>query len=568
MNWLFLSALPPKRLAVLLVALLAVLFASATAFIVVVDRRHSLAALADAAQASSRLLEEHALRSFETVDVVLQNVKGRVEAKGVENFRSEADWQVVRDAAAQLPEFGVVFVYDRDGTTVQGSPRFPAPQTNVFDREYFQAARGGLKGMHVGHTIKGRTIPKLFFTLARRLERPDGEFMGVVHAGIQVDYFIRLCSLLDTASGASCGIVRRDGAVIVRYPASEQDVGASVVGTALYQSALATGNGSLSWVSPFDGVERHVAYRYLEPLGIYVAAALPVEAALADWRKRSALVAALSLGGLLLSAGLALLLLRALQRQDQAMAALDTARRESERANRAKSRFLAAVCHDLRQPVTALRLYLDLIGPDMEGRKGERYVGKAARALGSCEAMVGSLLEAARLEAGQVTATPVPFELGPLVANIASDAGVVAEAKGIALQVVPTRARVYTDPQLLERILRNLVSNALRYTDTGGVLIGTRRCGGFLRIEVWDSGCGMPPDALAHIWEEFYRASQEQGGLGLGLSIVRRLAVLMKCPLGVRSREGRGSVFSVTVPLAETALPAPTSVAELEPACS
>ena len=231
---------------------------------------------------------------------------------------------------------------------------------------------------------------------------------------------------------------------------------------------------------------------------------------------------------------------------------LTLARKEAEGANASKTRFLAAASHDLLQPLNAARLYLgSLMASDTECDLAAR----ADRSIQSADELLKGLLDISRLDHSQVEAVPVRLPLGPLMEDLVDEALPMAQAAGLSVRLAPTQLAVLADPDFLKSILRNLISNARRYTQSGGVLVGARRRGDAVRIEVHDTGPGIPADRLERIFEEFrrYEDSDNTGirGAGLGLSVVRRLAGLMGASIDVQSTPGRGSVFSVTVPMAE-----------------
>jgi signal transduction histidine kinase/CheY-like chemotaxis protein len=230
---------------------------------------------------------------------------------------------------------------------------------------------------------------------------------------------------------------------------------------------------------------------------------------------------------------------------------LAAARDAAVAANAAKSRFLAAASHDLRQPIHALRLFAEALG---SGDDPERMRELGLRIRDSSDSLIGmfdELLDLSRLESGSVEARFTDFPLGPLLDQLAAELAPEAAARGIALRVVRTSAVVRGDPLLLRRILQNLLVNALRYTERGRVLAGVRRRRGAVRVEVWDTGPGIPESRRGEIFREFTQLDQARRseGLGLGLAIVDRLARLLDYRIEVDSVPGKGSVFRVIVPL-------------------
>lgn len=241
---------------------------------------------------------------------------------------------------------------------------------------------------------------------------------------------------------------------------------------------------------------------------------------------------------------------------------LAAAKAEADRTNQAKTRFLAAVSHDLTQPLHAARLFTDALAQRDDAAAVAPQVARIADALGSAEDLLAGLLDISRLDAGGLQAQPIDLPLQPLLEGLAREAGVLAEAKGLALRLAPTRAWVRSDPQLLRRVLQNFLANAVRYTSAGGIVLGVRRrSSGALAIEVRDSGPGIEPAQQRLVFEEFRRLQRGGQGLGLGLAIADRLARLLEAPLELRSRPGSGSVFAIVVERAATRSPEPPTPA-------
>ncbi len=224
----------------------------------------------------------------------------------------------------------------------------------------------------------------------------------------------------------------------------------------------------------------------------------------------------------------------------------------AEEANVAKSRFLAAASHDLRQPLHALGLFVQSLHESGLAARERHIIGNIRRSVDAMEELFNALLDISRLDAGVVQPRIVTIPLASVFDSLRFEYAPVAREKKLALIVMKTAVHVRSDVSLLSRIIRNLLSNALSYTDRGGVVLGCRRNGDSVRIEVWDSGKGIPADRHEEIFREFSQLENPERdrrkGLGLGLAIVERLARLLGHSVELRSEVGRGSVFSITVP--------------------
>ncbi len=256
-----------------------------------------------------------------------------------------------------------------------------------------------------------------------------------------------------------------------------------------------------------------------------------------------------------MAAALLALQQEAARRQLDHQAALDRAQAAAEAADLAKTRFLAAASHDLRQPAHALGLYLATLRSGELAPPQAEVAARMAAALDALQSMFAALLDVSRIDAGSISPQWTLVPLAPLLQRLADEHAAAAEARGLrlALHVADASATSVTDPMLLERVLRNLLTNAVQHTERGGVLLACRRRGGGepgeaarWRVEVWDSGCGIAPADQERVFQEFQQlAPAAHGGLGLGLPIARRLAQLLQLRLVLHSRPGRGSVFFI-----------------------
>jgi signal transduction histidine kinase len=236
-------------------------------------------------------------------------------------------------------------------------------------------------------------------------------------------------------------------------------------------------------------------------------------------------------------------------------AAADAARQEAEVANRAKTQFFAAASHDLRQPLHAMGLFAEALRQRSHDEEVSHLVASINGSVDALEGLFSELLDITKIDTGGVDVTPEHFNVGEIFRKLRLHFEPVAFEKGLALRFRGESHNIYADPVLVERILRNLVSNAIRYTNDGSVLVSCRRRDGRMLLQVWDTGVGIREREQERIFEEFYQvpysealSPQQRKGLGLGLAIVKRLAGLINAPLTLRSESGRGTVFSLQLP--------------------
>jgi signal transduction histidine kinase len=251
---------------------------------------------------------------------------------------------------------------------------------------------------------------------------------------------------------------------------------------------------------------------------------------------------------------------RRTQELQQAMRSIEKAKQQAEAASSLKTTFVTSVGHDLLQPLNAARLALSALGDLQVAHDGEALIEQVDRCLVTLEDLIRTLLDLSKLDAGVMQPDIRPFELGDVMEPLARDFAYFAEKRGLKLRIVASRQTVLSDPSMLRRILQNLLANALRYTSHGGVLVGVRKRGENVLVQVCDTGPGIPEDRREAIFQEFQREHSDtpgQTGFGLGLAIVRRFAQALNHPVRLASNIGRGSTFSVRLPISAEAPPKP-----------
>jgi len=238
-------------------------------------------------------------------------------------------------------------------------------------------------------------------------------------------------------------------------------------------------------------------------------------------------------------------------------AVADAARQEAEIANRAKTQFFTAASHDLRQPLHAMGLFAEALRQRTHEPEVAQLVNSINESVDALEGLFSELLDITRIDSGGVEVNPQSFSIGDIFRKLRLHYEPTAFEKGLDLRFRGSKQVAIGDPLLVERIVRNLLSNAIRYTEDGSVLVSARRVGESVRLQVWDTGPGIDEEERVRVFEEFYQVpgtptaalGERKKGLGLGLAIVKRLAQLMQAPLSLRSRLGHGSVFSLDLPV-------------------
>jgi len=238
---------------------------------------------------------------------------------------------------------------------------------------------------------------------------------------------------------------------------------------------------------------------------------------------------------------------------------LSRAWKAAELANHAKSSFLAAASHDLRQPLQTLQFQQAALEPHHPSGEANKLVAGIGQSLETMSSILSSLLDVNRLESGNLRPSVSEFSLDEVFDPLAGDFVALVQERGLRLCIVRSRLIIRSDKRMLAEMIRNLLSNAVRYTDRGRIVLGCRRAGDNVRIEVWDSGVGITDDQLPHIFDEYYQGSggAERGGFGLGLAIVKRLGKVLDHRVDVRSISGKGTRFFIEVPCGRSGVKVP-----------
>lgn len=532
------------------------------------------------------MLAEHTARSFEAVDVLAREIATDLSRNRSDwpNWDPALGWDYIAQRHSRaMPQMRDLIVFDRNGDQRFISTYFPPPPVNVADQAYFRELAAGKPALTYGPYI-GPNSGRYAYGIAHRLEDRERRFAGIAFAVIEPGYMQDFCWTNRLADEFDAMLTNARGEVIASCRPADLSTQSTVLGRqvgevlfgqtahelqgeqiALPESRVLRIEQRLISITPVPGFA-----------DLRLIAAIPERAALSGWRSR--LLELVTLGGLLsavlLTGGV---LVRGQVRElakmadalaesherleakvQEATAELAAQKESAERANAAKSRFLAAASHDLRQPMHALALF----SADLRRRADSRdladiprLAGQIAASTGLLGEMLDALLDISRLDINGIKADRRIFPLEALYARLEAAFRRSAADRNIQLRFHRTRQSLDSDPMLFERMLSNLIANALRYTPVGGrVLVGARRDGERLRVEVRDNGIGIAREHQAAIFAEFYQVSNNArelgGGLGLGLSIVDRLARALDIEVKLRSRLGEGTVFGLVVDLA------------------
>jgi signal transduction histidine kinase len=498
----------------------------------------------------------------------------------VVNRESDECTAYLQDLIRKYDAYSTMVAIGANGYTYCGST--PVSQQNIYigDRRYFKEALE-TNGFVVGEYLEGRLIPNKVVSFAYPINLSNGE-RGVMLLTLKLDWLAEYVAQRWWNPGLTIVMADRSGTILVRLPDHARWVGRPLGPE--YRTLLTASDFGVAEVKDADGVERVIGYSPLAqpPVDLFLAIATSSEAAFGQVRK------ALWLGIGWLSAGTILALAVAwiggvafirrpiaalvhsaarwsegdygararLKDRHSEIGALGTVfdkmadqleRRERElrEATRAKTRLLAAAGHDFKQPLQTIAMSVDRLTGDAS------VLDRISRMVDRIGRSVDQLLVASRIELGTLQPAVREVAIGDILSEVRDICAPAAHEKDVEFRLIGSSAWVRTDPDMMLTILINLVGNAIKYTDRGRVLIGCRRHGDQLRIEVHDTGVGIAEDQLSVIFDEFRRVeTSSRKGYGLGLSIVRRTADLLGHHVIVRSTVARGSCFAVALPLA------------------
>lgn len=517
----------------------------------------------------ARVLQEQTERVIATVDQATRRVTDAVAANPGQSpdlgrFANETGlapkilvqlshvWADGRFAASNLDpsgeKTGHIDLSEREHIRIHLSPQMQAERDRLLPAN----------GLFIGKPVLGKVSGRWTIQLTRRIVGRDGQTLGVVVASLDPAYFEEVYASVQLGRSGGVALVGLDRGVRARVIGGQS----AGMGTVLGESSIAArsdlgAEGRLASRSSVDGIERLYAWRAISgyPMNIFVFTGS--DEALNEWRIGRNVMFGLAAALSVLVVAVLALTAAGIRRQERNNAALRASEMQAQAANRAKTEFLAAISHELRTPLTSIRGFAELMERRIDNPVFKDQASMIRKGAEHLNALLTEILDLTKVEAGAMPIMREPQDLRRLVSDVGEFFEVAAAAKGLALAVrvaddVP--ASVVCDGLRTKQILNNLLSNAVKFTEQGGIGIEVALDGAELKIDVVDSGPGIPPEQQSIIFEKFRqgsdRVSYQHGGTGLGLALSRALAELMGGRLTVSSTQGHGARFTLTLPLA------------------
>jgi signal transduction histidine kinase/DNA-binding response OmpR family regulator len=596
------SSQRPIRILVLATALMIVALASMS-FIIASNLRD------DALKNGELALQRHTLalagqadRSFQSIDLILSNINDHLINAGVVDSGSyeaamggKDTFEFLQGKLVGLPQLDAITMINKNGKLINFSRYWPIPEVNVSDRDYFAALRDDPKLLtYVSKPVQNRGTGTWTIYIARRVNGANGQFTGLILAGMSLQYFEDFYRSVSLGEGSSAALIRDDGTLLARYPRTADNIG-KVLTSGSKGAQLRSTGGFVREMGLIDNVMRLKTSQRLSGVPLLVLTSQTEEGILRSWRQTVKLLFGFT-GGMIVVLALASAAVVRQWRQQQLLTRVQAEKAEAEKAkalaetellrqqertaeaaNRAKSNFLAVMSHEIRTPMNAvLGLTSTLLEADLS--RDQRESIQAIHTAGdNLLEILNDILDFSKLETGKLSLEAVPFSVAALVESALGVVGASAAAKGLEVRVqmspdIP--AGLLGDAGRIRQILLNLASNAIKFTSAGEIVIKVEclRKGpkdATLRWSVADGGIGIPPDRIGALFNDFIQAdssiNRRFGGSGLGLAICRRIVEQMGGEIGVESEIGRGSTFRIELtlpiavpPAAETTLGEPS----------
>ncbi len=515
----------------------------------------------------ARALEEQTIRVLAAVDQATLRMRAAVQASEFET----ADFKRFANETGLAPQILTqLSLVGPDGKFI-GSNLDPLGDKtgpiDLSDREHvkvhFEAAHSHEmllqmtgSGLYVGRPVLGKVSGRWTTQLSRHIVAPDGSLGGVVVASLNSSYFEEVYRGVQLGKTGSVTLLGDDRAVRARVVGGEsQGMGTTLTTAPANNAERLDREGHYVRTSSLDNVERIYAYRRVGSYPLLVFVATSTDEALLEWRgSRNVALVTTALFTLALI-GAAAIFVRSLRKLETTNAALRASEAQAHSASQAKSEFLAAVSHELRTPLTSIRGFAELMEMRLDQPRFKEQAGLIRKAAEHLNALLTEILDLAKVEAGAMPHTPTEQNVEDIVRSTADFFAVTAANKNLELNVriaPDAPATLVCDGLRLKQVLNNLLSNAMKFTETGSVTIEVDAAADVVRFHVVDTGPGIPAHLHETVFEKFRqgndRVSYQHGGTGLGLALSRALATLMGGTLTLESTEGEGARFTLSLP--------------------
>jgi signal transduction histidine kinase len=570
------SSFRPRQMVGVIGGLLILGLIATAAFTIVRSRNQQLDAAAHELSQLSLTLSEETSRTMQSVGLLLTDVQAQLDVAGVVSppdltriAGTKPFYQYLRDKIRDVHHLDALVIVDRNGRIVNSTRSWPPALVDVSDRDYFEANRDKTgNAPFIGMPVHSRVTGDWIINFSRRINGPDGEFLGVIVGSMQIDYFQEFYRAIFGDSERTVSLFRRDGVLLARYPISESIVGNYYGDRPVFSKLLSNSDSGIAYskASVIDGQARVIAPYAVRGFPLVVSVTNSESAILASWRRVAWVIMGVTSAAIALIVFLGIMLDRQLRLQLRINETLaertraDDARQAAEMASKAKSDFLANMSHELRTPLNAIMGFAEMLDSGMFGdlnKKQSEYVQDISMSGRHLLGLINTTLDMAKIEAGRFELHDELIEPGSIFDDAMTFLGMQAKQRGVSLRrfVSDNLPLLLADRRALLQVVLNLLANAINFTKSGGwvTLIASLTEAGGLDIVVTDTGIGINPAAIDRIFEPFQNAdaslSRKLGGAGLGLAISKLLIERHGGSIAFKSVVGEGTTVTLTLPV-------------------